>query len=61
MRTERSLVAWRKSSHSNNGTDCVEIAGTLDRVRDSKNTAGPTLSVDVDALVAEIKAGRFFQ
>jgi hypothetical protein len=75
MRTERLHGGWRKSSYSNNGTDCVEVwrkssysdngsdcvevAGTLDRLRDSKNTAGPALRVDLDALLTEIKAGRF--
>ena len=46
-------VAWRKSSHSGsagNG-DCVEVA--LDHiraaVRDSKNSAGPRLSVPYEA------------
>lgn len=38
-------AAWRKSSHSGAGNDCVEIAlaGTLARVRDSKNPDGGTL------------------
>lgn len=38
-------VAWRKSSFSGNVSNCVEVAfpGAV-AVRDSKNTAGPTLS-----------------
>ncbi len=40
-------TTWRKSSYSNgDGGDCVEIAespGTV-RVRDSKDTSGPTLT-----------------
>jgi hypothetical protein len=53
------VEVWRKSSRSNNGTDCVEVAGTLDRLRDSKNPSGPVLHIGLDALLAEIKAGRF--
>lgn len=39
--------AWRKSSHSGGGNDCVEVALSAERVgvRDSKNPAGGTLSV----------------
>ena len=41
---------WRKSTRSPNGSTCVEVAGTLKALRDSKNT-GPTLQADVPALV----------
>lgn len=47
---------WRKSSRSAQGTSCVELAGTLDRIRDSKNPTGPHLHVDLTTLVATIKA-----
>jgi hypothetical protein len=52
---------WRKSSYSQpNGGECVELAPTLDAVRDSKNPAGPVLIVRaLPALVDQIKAGRF--
>jgi hypothetical protein len=30
---------FRKSSYSNQSADCVEVASTLDHVRDSKNPA----------------------
>lgn len=30
-------VSWRKSSHSQNASDCVEVANTLGAVRDTKN------------------------
>jgi hypothetical protein len=50
---------WRKSRRSTSTSTCVEVAGTLDRVRDSKNPAGPTLRVDVAELVAAVRAGRF--
>ena len=49
---------WRKSSWSGPQTDCVEVPGTLDRVRDSKNVGGPVLRGDVTALVAAIRDGR---
>ncbi|HEY9473636.1 MAG TPA: DUF397 domain-containing protein [Mycobacteriales bacterium] len=38
-------AAWRKSSYSGNGANCVEVAFSADAVavRDSKNSTGPTL------------------
>lgn len=39
-------LRWRKSSHSNpQGTECVEVAHTGDRIaiRDSKDPDGPLL------------------
>lgn len=52
-------VTWRKSSRSQNGQNCVEVAGPLDRVRDSKNPAGPVLRADVSELVSALRDGRF--
>jgi hypothetical protein len=37
----------------------VELANTLDRLRDSKNQCGPTLRGDLAGFVRAIKAGRF--
>jgi hypothetical protein len=53
-------LGWRKSSYSGgqNG-NCVEVASALTAVRDSKNSGGPVLRVDLDRFVAEVKAGRF--
>jgi hypothetical protein len=48
---------WRKSSRSGTGTNCVELAATLDRVRDSKNPTGPTLQVDLTAFLTDVKSG----
>lgn len=38
-------MRWRKASRSQNGGDCVEVAHTLDALRDSKNPAGQVLRV----------------
>lgn len=52
---------WRKSSRSYSGSgDCVEVAHTLDALRDSKHSAGPALAVnDLRAFLSEVKQGRF--
>jgi hypothetical protein len=46
---------WRKSSRSENSGTCVEVRNTLDELRDSKNTAGPTLQVNVRGLAQAIR------
>ncbi|MGQ0838169.1 DUF397 domain-containing protein [Actinokineospora sp.] len=46
---------WRKSSHSGQEGDCVELAHTLDTVRDSKNPHGPTLTANIPALLKALK------
>lgn len=53
----KTVHRWRKSSHSGQQTNCVELAHTLDRVRDSKNPNGRPLVVDVAALVDAVKFG----
>jgi Domain of unknown function (DUF397) len=50
---------WRKSSRSGPDENCVEMSNVLGEVRDSKNPGGPTLRVDVAALVRAVKSGRF--
>lgn len=53
---------WRKSSYSNGeGGACVEVLGTLDAVRDSKNPNGAILRADLTTLLAAIKADRLIQ
>lgn len=52
-----SHAAWHKSSYSNNGGACVEVAANLAglvAVRDSKNRSGPSLVFDADAWQAFI-------
>ncbi|MFF1479631.1 DUF397 domain-containing protein [Streptomyces sp. NPDC058301] len=59
---------WFKSSYSNNGGNCVEIAANLVvtsgivPVRDSKAPNGPLLNFPADAFssfVASLKTGEF--
>lgn len=53
-------MQWRKSSRSGEETNCVELAyvGTsIGAVRDSKNSAGPTLNVDIAGLLDAVKTG----
>ncbi|MFD5905739.1 DUF397 domain-containing protein [Streptomyces microflavus] len=66
MTTESTTQQWVKSSYSNNGGTCVEwaphtaITTGLVRVRDSKNTTGPVLSIPAtafSAFVTGVKSG----
>lgn len=57
---------WRKSSYSGTGgAECLEVAALADRLiamRDSKDPAGPMLSIAPSAwtsLLADIKDGSF--
>ncbi|WP_329614349.1 DUF397 domain-containing protein [Streptomyces brevispora] len=59
---------WFKSSYSNNGGNCIEVAANLVAargivpVRDSKIPAGPVLNVPTGSFVsfvAGVKAGQF--
>lgn len=52
-----SEPVWRKARRSSNDQNCVELRGTLDAVRDSKNAAGPILRGDMRALVRAARAG----
>lgn len=57
------VEVWRKSSHSGENGSCVEIElSTRGRIRDSKNSNGPTLDVGqeaVDAFLKSVRAGRY--
>ncbi|QHF96876.1 DUF397 domain-containing protein [Streptomyces sp. NHF165] len=59
---------WFKSSYSNNGGQCIEVAADFAAtrgvvpVRDSKVPGGPVLSLSADAFscfVTSVKSGRF--
>ncbi|MDK0521463.1 DUF397 domain-containing protein [Streptomyces sp. ML-6] len=56
---------WFKSSFSENGGQCVEVAANLVTsrgiipMRDSKNPHGPTLNTSPTSFVAGVKAGEF--
>ena len=62
---EPARTRWRKSSYSNNGGNCVEVARSLPgtiAIRDSKNPSGPTLSFTSDEwriLLGDLKRGHF--
>ncbi|MFG2908522.1 DUF397 domain-containing protein [Kitasatospora sp. NPDC048286] len=64
-RVDLSSASWAKSSYSNNGGDCVEVAPDfpgLIPVRDSKDPEGPTLAFPADAwssFVAAVCSGEF--
>ncbi|WUI01628.1 DUF397 domain-containing protein [Spirillospora sp. NBC_00431] len=52
LQRELTAAAWRKSSHSGSGDQCVEVAplsSDLRAVRDSKNPAGPALVLTTPA------------
>jgi hypothetical protein len=53
-------VRWRKSSYSNNGAGCVELA-VLDQataVRDSKHPGGPVLTFAAPSFHTFLTAAR---
>jgi Domain of unknown function (DUF397) len=57
--TNPDATVWRKSSRSSGqGGECVELASSGDRIRDSKNPGGPVLRADLGALLAAVKADR---
>ncbi|MFI6729648.1 DUF397 domain-containing protein [Streptomyces sp. R-74717] len=68
MTTTTESPCWFKSSYSDNGGNCVEVAANLVAplgvvpVRDSKNPSGPVLNTSAAsfaAFVAGVKAGEF--
>ena len=67
MKVNVTQVTWRKSSHSGQSGNCVEVAGSLPGgvgVRDSKNPGGPALVLTASAWRAfaeRVKSGDFDQ
>ncbi|MFI5776655.1 DUF397 domain-containing protein [Nocardia sp. NPDC051570] len=65
MTRDLSCTIWHKSSYSQSGGDCVEVAHLDDGgvgVRDSKNTSGPALVFapgEWDAFTADLQNGEF--
>ncbi|WP_405362969.1 DUF397 domain-containing protein [Kitasatospora sp. NBC_00085] len=65
MHVDLSGAKWRKSSHSNGGGGCIEVAdGFLGAVpvRDSKDPSGPALVFPDGAwqsFIAGVRAGEF--
>lgn len=56
------IAAWRKSSHSPDWDDCVELAAAPDAIgiRDSKQHGGPVLEFgrhDLAGLLIRVRAG----
>ncbi|NUT53663.1 MAG: DUF397 domain-containing protein [Saccharothrix sp.] len=62
MAQQAPLPRWRKSSRSGSQSNCVEVAGTLDAVRDSKHPAGPVVNVSptaFEAFLAAVRRGKY--
>lgn len=49
-------MSWRRSSRSQSGSECVELAHTLDSIRDSKNPAA-TLIVPTHSFIESARQG----
>ncbi|GAA1270759.1 hypothetical protein GCM10009665_68840 [Kitasatospora nipponensis] len=64
-RVDLSGASWFKSSHSNNGGQCVEVSpdfAAMVPVRDSKDPHGPALvfpATAFAAFVSGVKSGAF--
>ncbi|MED7948287.1 DUF397 domain-containing protein [Streptomyces sp. BE303] len=62
---DRTISHWRRSTYSQQGGNCVEVAlGSSDLVpvRDSKDPSGPALVFPVDgwrSFVTALQAGEF--
>ena len=60
MTPDLSNAHWRKSTRSQNGGNCVEVAPLAEviAVRDSKNSSGPVLAISTGAWETFISAIR---
>lgn len=65
LEVDLSRAVWRKSTRSNNGGACVEVAQNLPEVvavRDSKHRNGPVLifaSHEWQSFISMVKIGEF--
>ncbi|MEU4302177.1 DUF397 domain-containing protein [Kitasatospora aureofaciens] len=65
MKVDLTGARWRKSTFSDNGGQCIEVADGFPSavpVRDSKDPHGPALTFSADAFaafVAAVKGGEF--
>ncbi|GAA5613803.1 DUF397 domain-containing protein [Streptomyces platensis] len=65
MTTTTDSPRWFKSSYSNNGGNCIEVAANIPGavpVRDSKDPNGPALTFTANgwsSFVAAVKNGKF--
>lgn len=65
MDLDLSRAEWRKSTYSNNGGACIEVAGGMPdsvAVRDSKEPDGPKLAFTLDAwkrFAGRVRSGAF--
>lgn len=65
MQHDEIVTPWAKSSYSNTGANCLEVARTSlghVAVRDSKDPGGPQLRFTIDewtAFASAIKSGDF--
>lgn len=57
----QETAEWRKSSFSQDGGECVELAWLDGQAfaRDSKNPTGRAVAIDLSGLTQAVKAGRF--
>lgn len=58
MTVPQNNVSWRKPTRSGDQGSCFELRNDLHAVRDSKDPAGPALTVDLSAFVAAVKTER---
>lgn len=53
-----NTTRWRKSTRSNPNGNCVELAHTLDHIRDSKNPTTSIHTTNLPALLTAARTGR---